>query len=253
MIARIMLASAWLAGPALLHAQPAAVSADQIAPAANGAATNQGIGTEQIVPGSSTAAFRQGGLTSASDPTPAQLSKTGGEGASLLQLSTPAPHVDAAQLGRPAGNVTAPPPPLSSPAQGRNTAVAPVGGHDRCDPDIAGRALPKDCARILERRAGEFAKPAVEPLSAEQRLLVTEERAAPPAAGSDASLRRIGTGQSSDEAIAGVVRQIAPATAAAAPPSQSQSEQAATVNGVLSSLGIPPGSAVTVTSSPVSK
>jgi hypothetical protein len=64
---------------------------------------------------------------------------------------------------------------VSSTADSRPQAVARLGGHDRCDPQLAGDALER-CKRILELRAQEFNAPAAPQLSAEQQLLA-EQRA----------------------------------------------------------------------------
>jgi hypothetical protein len=53
-----------------------------------------------------------------------------------------------------------PGPSVSSPAQGRNTNVTLVKGHDRCDPAAGKQADSADCDQIIENRADEFAPPA---------------------------------------------------------------------------------------------
>jgi hypothetical protein len=54
------------------------------------------------------------------------------------------------------GRTAAAPPPLSSPSQGRNTAVGVVSGHDRCDPTAASAQSP-ECAQIADRKPDELA------------------------------------------------------------------------------------------------
>lgn len=63
--------------------------------------------------------------------------------------------------------------PLSRPSDGRKGTMSPIGGHDRCDP-ARGAALPPDCARVIENRSAEFARPNPLTLSPEQRLLVDQ-------------------------------------------------------------------------------
>ena len=48
-------------------------------------------------------------------------------------------------------------PSLSTPGQGRNTAVAAVKGHDHCDPAAGHSAAHPDCAHIIDNRGAEFA------------------------------------------------------------------------------------------------
>jgi hypothetical protein len=64
---------------------------------------------------------------------------------------------------------------VSSTADSRPQGVAHLGGHDRCDPQLAGDELAR-CRKILELRAQEFNAPAPPQLSAEQTLLA-EQRA----------------------------------------------------------------------------
>ena len=63
--------------------------------------------------------------------------------------------------------------PLSTPSQGRTSAVVRVEGVDACDPaQRADRRNAPGCARVIETRSAEFAPPAPTPLSPEQRLLI---------------------------------------------------------------------------------
>jgi hypothetical protein len=62
---------------------------------------------------------------------------------------------------------------VSSTAQSRPQGVAHLGGHDRCDPQLAREELER-CRRILELRAQEFNAPAPPQLSAEQQLLAEQ-------------------------------------------------------------------------------
>jgi hypothetical protein len=51
------------------------------------------------------------------------------------------------------------PAPVSTPAQGRNTSLTAVDGHDRCDAAARRQADRSGCDRIIEKRADEFASP----------------------------------------------------------------------------------------------
>lgn len=66
----------------------------------------------------------------------------------------------------------------STRAQGRNLRTEALTGEDRCDPqspvaETAGDA----CQNVIETRSAEFVSPDVEPLSPEQRLIVTQNAA----------------------------------------------------------------------------
>jgi hypothetical protein len=53
-----------------------------------------------------------------------------------------------------------PGPSMSTPAQGRNTNMAVVRGHDRCDPAAGKQADSTGCDQIIENRVDEFTPPA---------------------------------------------------------------------------------------------
>lgn len=91
----------------------------------------------------------------------------GAEPVSMDQLSPVRPEVGAPQLVRPDRSTTAPPA-LSRQGEGRPSPSRPLGGADRCDPQAPPNPA---CARILEQRAGEFARPAAAQASPEERLL----------------------------------------------------------------------------------
>jgi hypothetical protein len=99
------------------------------------------------------------------------------EGGTTRQLSDPAQSRDVA-----AGSV-------SSSRDSRPQPTAALAGTDRCDPQ-AGSEQP-DCARILERRAAEFAAAEPPRLSAEQVLLAesSEDEGALAASSSRVRLR----------------------------------------------------------------
>ena len=59
---------------------------------------------------------------------------------------------------------------VSSPEDSRPRASAPLGGRDRCDPQLESEQL-EHCLRVIEQRAAEFSAPEPPQLSAEQVLL----------------------------------------------------------------------------------
>lgn len=69
-----------------------------------------------------------------------------------------------------------PPQPLTARAEGRNTAVAPVAGKDRCDGVEAGK-LSDICVNVIETRAAEFVRADPTVLSPEQKLLTEQPKA----------------------------------------------------------------------------
>ena len=71
--------------------------------------------------------------------------RTGATGAS--QLTTRSRQVDSSLS-------------MSTPAQGRNTSIDVVKGHDRCDPAAGRQADSAGCDQIIENRADEFTPPA---------------------------------------------------------------------------------------------
>ena len=143
--------------------------------------------------------------------------------APVNQLSTVGERQRSPQLYR-GGRTAQPSAPLSTPAEGRNTAVSAVQGDDRCDPQLAEQApLPEQCSRVIETRSAEFARPAPTPLSPEQRILIENQAQAEASAG---AIRRLSTrgdaNAFSDQALASTVLD----SAQAAPPSTSETEPA---------------------------
>ena len=139
------------------------------------------------------------------------------------QLSTVGERQRSPQLYR-GGRTAQPSAPLSTPAEGRNTAVSAVQGDDRCDPQLAAQApLPAQCSRVIETRSAEFAPPAPTPLSPEQRILIENQAQAEASAG---AIRRLSTrgdaNAFSDQALASTVLD----SAQAAPPATSETEPA---------------------------
>jgi hypothetical protein len=90
-------------------------------------------------------------------------SPAGGAGVTAGQIGGPSrgAAIAPSQLTRPLPRADAPSP-LSAPGQGRNTSIAAVKGHDRCDPAGGASANQPECARIIDNRANEFAAPAQE-------------------------------------------------------------------------------------------
>ena len=72
------------------------------------------------------------------------------------------------------GKTAQQPQPLSHPTDGRRSDVERLAGTDRCDPADAKRSRSR-CAKVIENRAAEFARPDPNALSPEQRLLLEQE------------------------------------------------------------------------------
>lgn len=92
------------------------------------------------------------------------------------------------------------PEPLSRPADGRNIATVRIEGRDRCDP--AAPARDAACARVIETRAADYARPAT-PLTPEQRLLV-QQQTGDVVPSSDARRIAANPDSASDQAVASV-------------------------------------------------
>jgi len=141
--------------------------------------------------------------------------------APVNQLSTIGERERSPQLYS-GGRTAQPSAPLSTPAEGRNTAVSAVEGDDRCDPRLAAEGpLPAQCSRVIETRSAEFARPAPTPLSPEQRILIENQAQAEASAG---AIRRLSTrGDANafpDQALASTVLDSAQAT----PPATAEAE-----------------------------
>lgn len=175
-----------------------------------------------------------GGAVAGRTPSTEQLGPSGRPSERPIQL-TNAPRIASA------------PPALSTPAEGRTAAVAPVHGHDLCDVQ-GGRPLAPECADILDNRAQDFAQPAPQERSAEQILI--ESPPATDGAITDPADRRF-SGAATDPATAQAASALQAASAAsaadkAAPPLP------AGITTILSGLGVssPNGATTTVTSAP---
>jgi hypothetical protein len=74
-----------------------------------------------------------------------------------------------AERGRPVA-------PISSPAEGKPTPVTRLTGRDACDPQSEAARRDPRCHEILELRSSEFNATEAPRLSAEQKLLIQQER-----------------------------------------------------------------------------
>lgn len=136
--------------------------------------------------------------------------------------------------------------PLSSPSDGRTSAVARVEGRDRCDRAQTDSVV--ICARAIETRSGEFAKPQAVALSPEQRLLIVQPLRDGQETIRTASQRLAGDGQAQtieEQSVASVaLRQgnnaVRPAAADAAGLPVLSAEAQAFVNALVGSSAISP-------------
>lgn len=138
---------------------------------------------------------------------------------------------------------------VSSTADSRPQGVAHLGGHDRCDPQLAAAEL-AECQRILELRAQEFNAPAPPQLSAEQKLLA-EQRADDERAGrSPATRLRFASRDAPDADLQSnqelaalyLARQQTP-PANASPPDEEQAAADASLAQILAGLQVQTGGA----------
>jgi hypothetical protein len=169
-----------------------------------------------------------------------QISSTG-QPSAPRQLSAPGASPDESRAA------------VSSTADSRPQAVARLGGHDRCDPQLAREELER-CQRILELRAQEFHAPAPPQLSAEQQLLAEQRLDDEQPGRSPATRLRLASRDTPDADLASnqelaalyLARQPAP-TVTAQPEDQPSAEETASLAEILQGLqvqtgGAPPGS-----------
>ena len=127
----------------------------------------------------------------------------------------------------------------STPKQGRNTQTEVVSGDDRCDPQ-SGASADDDCKNVIETRSAEFTPPDTEPLSPEQRLMVTRQTAEVTRDVTNAT-RRLANGEVDDSnaglAISSMVTATQPADQGAQPESDTISNDAI-VSAIVTSLGV---------------
>ena len=106
---------------------------------------------------------------------PQQISSRTDDSTAQTQLtSARASRPEASQLSS-AVRTVQPPPALSRPSDGRTAAIERVEGKDRCDPAIPAAKQTEDCKKVLESRADDYARPAPQELSPEQRLLLDQQ------------------------------------------------------------------------------
>lgn len=111
--------------------------------------------------------------SSAGDRTVIVPGPVAGERAPVLQLSQPGQPTPTVQLsGREESRQLAVGS-VSSPEDSKPRTSAPLGGSDKCDPQLDGERL-NECLRVLELRAAEFSAPEAPRLSAEQALLARQ-------------------------------------------------------------------------------
>lgn len=173
----------------------------------------------------------------------------GTPGKALPQISAKGQAPEQAQLSTAGASPDEAGAAVSSTADSRPQAVAHLGGHDRCDPQLAGEELAR-CQRILELRAQEFHAPAPPQLSAEQKLLA-EQRADDERPGRSAAARlRLASRDAPDADLQSnqelaalyLTRQQAP-SAAATPPEEQQPIVDATLAQILQGLQVQTGGA----------
>ncbi|MDQ8757801.1 hypothetical protein RCO27_16360 [Sphingosinicella sp. LHD-64] len=222
-----------LAAPAA--AQESASGVEQI-----GAGAAQPIGTPQISTGRRGVDVQQ--RIERETAPPPQLSSSDESGSATPQLTREAESArPASQLYR-GGRTAQPSTPLSSPAEGRTSAVARVEGRDRCDPRAPRESVSPECRRVIETRAAEFAQPDPTRLSPEQRLL--GEQRMMPASSAQAAAQRLATNVGNpnaieDQSIASVVL-----SRAAPPPGRPEepepTESSAAIEAIVNAVVNPP-------------
>lgn len=126
----------------------------------------------------------------------------------LPQLANPRDaRAPTAQLA-PKSATAAPPPALSQPSQGRDTAATALEGTDRCSEAEQARKT-EVCARVIETRSAEFPIPNHEPLSPEQRLLANQTPLETASGDINSAARRLSSGREDDTLAALAVANLA--------------------------------------------
>jgi len=146
--------------PGMASAQDGATDVEQLSPARAPGDTRLPVQSQVAAPDRDRLATSDINPATRADPT-----------APVPQLSDRRDRRDPTQLYR-GGRTAQPSEPLSTPSQGRTSAVARVEGDDACDPARADQRDAGRCARVIETRSAEFTPPEPTPLSPEQRLLV---------------------------------------------------------------------------------
>jgi hypothetical protein len=180
----------------------------------------------------------------APDASQPQLSSSGDSRRQAPQLTVEGRAVRAPAQLYEGGRTAQPSEALSMPSEGRTGHVTPVHGKDRCDRDSGDEHKRAACARVIETRSAEFARPGAATLSPEQRLLV-EQRARD--SGNFGAVRRLATtglaaGSVEEQGVASYAINTAPTPTKEAPKEDSISaESAAIINAIVgAAAGAPP-------------
>ena len=125
-------------------------------------------------------------------------------------------------------------------AEGRNTATQALTGRDRCDPreTVTARGI---CREVIETRSAEFKAPDVQPLSPEQRLMVSQRALAENSQDVGRATRRLANGDVDDSNAGMAIASMVAAAAGQGPDEEPvRAEPSATdaiVAGIVASLG----------------
>lgn len=125
-------------------------------------------------------------------------------------------------------------------AEGLNTTTQTLTGRDRCDPRETG-AAGGICREVIETRAAEFKAPDVQPLSPEQRLMVSQRALTDNNQDLGRATRRLANGDVDDTNAGMAIASLAVASTSQQPDEEPESaEPSATdaiVAGIVASLG----------------
>jgi hypothetical protein len=200
------------------------------------------------------------------DASVSQIGRRNGTGAAAVMTSQPVPPTRPNEFSAPETtaystpaqiNANADPAPLqtqltfgpavadapSSPtnrAEGRNTTTQTLTGRDRCDP----RGTPTAngvCREVIETRSAEFKAPDIQPLSPEQRLIVSQRDLAENSQDVGRATRRLANGDVDDTnagmAIASIISASSTQGQDEEPARAQPSATDAIVAGIVASLG----------------
>ena len=166
----------------------------------------------------------------------------------LRQISRQGQPSEQPQISAPGASADESRAAVSSTADSRPQGVAHLGGHDRCDPQLAREELER-CRRILELRAQEFNAPAPPQLSAEQQLLAEQRSEDEHPGRSPATRLRLASRDTPDADLQSnqelaalyLARQQAPPAGATQPEDQSAADQATSLAEILQGLQVQTG------------
>lgn len=105
---------------------------------------------------------------------PVQLASDAESSPATPQVTVEARAAPSAEQLSKVGRTAQPPQALSRRSEGRPSGVERLAGADRCDP-AQPHLSRTTCARVIENRSAEFARPDPATLSPEQRLLLEQE------------------------------------------------------------------------------